>query len=452
MKNNIKKSKEAITLISLILTIVLLIILSIISIRIITKDDTVSNAEKVAKDYLEAETINKIQLAYKDLQSEQLINLNFDDTQFLKDKLNYYGIEDATVTTNDSQYIVVINEKSYILSKGTGLAQKEKQISEYPEIQPNVTATENSRYVSDNKIAIIPAGYTVSEIELEQSIDNGLVVKDSSANEWVWIPVNDADFAKLFAGAADDGWIMSGTSIKTKYKSNSDIIEGINRTNPGNSSEDSYREPDIVEVDDDPIYFETMGFNKIKTISELAQTIKIDYEKMMNSIKKHKGFYVGRYEISDSGVKKNQYPCINETWYSYYNKCKQLGKESTESRMIWGCQWDQTCRFISQYKEGNQIKTRDLANSTSYGNYATSTESGHGIIQTTGFNEVWKTNKIYDLAGNCFEWTQEASYSDSRTLRGGSASGINNSVLERSADIASGSNPGYSTRPMLYIK
>ena len=110
MKNNIKKSKEAITLISLILTIVLLIILSIISIRIITKDDTVSNAEKVAKDYLEAETINKIQLAYKDLQSEQLINLNFDDTQFLKDKLNYYGIEDATVTTNDSQYIVVMKK------------------------------------------------------------------------------------------------------------------------------------------------------------------------------------------------------------------------------------------------------------------------------------------------------------------------------------------------------
>ena len=40
--------------------------------------------------------------------------------------------------------------------------------------------------------------------------------------------------------------------------------------------------------------------------------------------------------------------------------------------------------------------------------------------QTTGRNESWKTNNIYDLAGNCWEWTQEAYDTYGRAGRGGS--------------------------------
>ena len=450
MKENTKKSNNGITIISLVITIIILIILSMISIRLISKDDTVSNAEKVSKDYFLSEVSTKIQLAYKDLQTEQLTNLNFDEIVFLRNRLEYYGIEGATVTKEDDEYIIIVNNRKYVLNEKTGIAIVDKEISEFPEIQPNILANENSKYISDNKMAIIPAGYTISNIAAEQSIDNGLVVIDADGNEWVWIPVNDVDFAKMFVEAVDNGWTMSGTSVKTKYKSNSGIIEGINRENPGNSSQDNYREPDIL-VECENSFAEEMGFGSNTTLTELAKIESNDYKKMVNSLRKYKGFYIGRYEISELGVKRNKQPITDCDWYYLYGKCKRFTKDSTESRMIWGCQWDQTCKFISQYKEENQIRTRDLTNSISYGNYPGSTETGHGTLQTTGFSEAWKTNNIYDLAGNCFEWTQEACYSNCRALRGGCAT-ENTPVLERDYDLAPGSSSIYSTRPILYIK
>ena len=89
--------------------------------------------------------------------------------------------------------------------------------------------------------------------------------------------------------------------------------------------------------------------------------------------------------------------------------------------MIWGCQWDQVCRFISTLGDN---KVSSLDNSKSYGNYinsegAAATNSGlSNFDSTTGRNSAWKTNNIYDLAGNCWEWTQEAYSTYGRALRG----------------------------------
>ena len=40
-------------------------------------------------------------------------------------------------------------------------------------------------------------------------------------------------------------------------------------------------------------------------------------------------------------------------------------------------------------------------------------------MKNTGSNEAWKANNIYDLAGNCVEWTQEAGSTLDRAGRGG---------------------------------
>ena len=80
--------------------------------------------------------------------------------------------------------------------------------------------------------------------------------------------------------------------------------------------------------------------------------------------------------------------------------------------MIWGLQWDATCNWL----ETSQF---DITNSSTWGNYYTNTADGHGSKQNTGFSENWKANNIYDFAGNCEEWTQEASDSGNRALRGG---------------------------------
>lgn len=43
----------------------------------------------------------------------------------------------------------------------------------------------------------------------------------------------------------------------------------------------------------------------------------------------------------------------------------------------------------------------------------------YGSKQVTGFSEYWKANNIYDLAGNCAEWSQEAYKTNCRVRRGG---------------------------------
>ena len=78
--------------------------------------------------------------------------------------------------------------------------------------------------------------------------------------------------------------------------------------------------------------------------------------------------------------------------------------------MIWGIQWDLACDFIS--KKGEQ---KSITNSTTWGNYPDSTGNAavmdgetkkYGSKQVTGYSEYWKANNIYDLAGNCYEWTR----------------------------------------------
>ena len=176
---------------------------------------------------------------------------------------------------------------------------------------------------------------------------------------------------------------------------------------------------------------------------------------MIDSVRKNGGFYVGRYELSNAGTKKNQPSLTDTNWYNLYAKCKTLGDESTTySRMIWGCQWDQVCKFISTAKDKNG-QTISLSDSTSYGNYWNSENSPHNKINT-GSNDNCKTNNIYDLAGNCWEWTQEAGNTDLRAYRGGNCNnnGDSSPVTSRGYGIFPAyANYGYiSSRPVLYIK
>ena len=61
--------------------------------------------------------------------------------------------------------------------------------------------------------------------------------------------------------------------------------------------------------------------------------------------------------------------------------------------------------------------------SSSWGNYQDSISpanvSGYGTPQDTGYSEYWSANKIYDLAGNYYDWIQEAYYTNNRIYRGG---------------------------------
>ena len=298
---------------------------------------------------------------------------------------------------------------------------------------------------------VVPAGFKVTDDA--NNVTEGMVIQDESGNEFVWVPVSDEDLTKMYENG-DTEYTLLDTNIKTTYKTPSTVLgsETLNRTYPGGFLDPYYREPDILRnYDTEETYRTQAGFGDL---TDMTTKLRDDYKDMIESTKKNKGFYIGRYELGkdvNGNVQEKKGTVMNTIiWYDGYIKCKSFSNEKVESRMIWGCQWDQVCRFIQ--------KNQNIDDSTSYGNYNNSSSpdniSGAGTLKPTGFSDYWKANNIYDLAGNCWEWTQEAYYTNSRSVRGGSyhKSGIDFSVYCRSYGEPSGTSSDFSTRPILYLK
>ena len=272
----------------------------------------------------------------------------------------------------------------------------------------------------------------------QDSVNHGLVIKDEKNNEWVWVPVDSATLATMYEESSDEKTLCGTTgetAVKAKLYSKTMTIgtdsnkRTISRGTPGTTD---YREPDLVVGSGsgyDATYYKTiLGDNGTK--EELAQLFVDEYKEMIESIRKYGGFYIGRYELSEAGVQKNQPTLVKTNWYNLYKKCKELNaSDKVKTQMIWGCQWDVTMNWLIS----SGAKTSDEVNKNSstwgnYSNYNTANnytegiagyEKNAGSLQNTGSSENWKANNIYDLAGNCFEWTQEASGVGSRADRGG---------------------------------
>ena len=118
--------------------------------------------------------------------------------------------------------------------------------------------------------------------------------------------------------------------------------------------------------------------------------------------------------------------------------------------MIYGVQWDATMDWLKATKFQDDPSKVDT-NSSSWGNYKPSSGSSSKI--DTGSNTTYEANGIFDLAGNCFEWTQEAFSAYYRMLRGGyyNDSGSNGPASDRGAHSPNDSNSYYSSRATLYM-
>ena len=275
----------------------------------------------------------------------------------------------------------------------------------------------------------------------QDSVNHGLVIKDEQNNEWVWVPVDKGTLATMYEESSDEKTLCGTTgetAVKTKLYSKTITIgkdsntKTITRTEPGITN---YREPDLVvgsnglSYDAQDTYYKTI-LGETGTKEQLAQLFVDEYKAMIESVSKYGGFYIGRYELSEAGVQKDEQPLTNTNWYNLYKKCTELNaSEKVEARMIWGCQWDVTCNFIA-----NKGEQKSITDSSSWGNYkGTSVKandrttvlkaSGDEQKLNTGVTTFTMANNIYDLAGNCWEWTQEALSTNVRASRGGDCSG-----------------------------
>ena len=315
---------------------------------------------------------------------------------------------------------------------------------------PNAQATADGAGKSFAK----PDGATY----VEGTVDTGVVV-NIKGSEFVWVPVDDvvldtgkdADLPKSSSAGTSSGktYTPMAVQVGNDYKgilynysgSNSYLMYPSNSNYQGGSSD--YREPDIVSYDTGD--YKSEGITKDILTSE--------YNAMIASILKYKGFYVAKYEagldenkniaFKDASVAENKVTTTDASnsvtyrWYGLYKKIKTFTTDSVivVSSMIWGSQYDAMMNWMA--KNGKNVGN---SNSSIYNN-----------TTTTGNKSTDVVNNVYDLYGCHYEWTLEAYSSNSRARRAGT-SGFSDSPANRTSYGPYYPYSSYSSRATLCIK
>ena len=313
---------------------------------------------------------------------------------------------------------------------------------------------------TDNTIPYYPDN-TFTKVE-GTDLSNGLVIKDASGNEYVWIEVPKTVEVYPTAGLKITNFTEDEyTAIETDLHTYTDYYR---RDNSGTltSAKDEYPS-DKVEAG--------TGLTSAQ-YTELKQ-------KMLKSVYKNGGFWIGRYE---AGIEKNRTSStidlatasaplskqgtVENPVYPYtYVDCTQAqaiaSKLSTgksyASSLMFGVQWDLVLKHIEVKEVAKEtaletIQSAIRTDSSGWGNYMNSTftinrgkyadyksftlsttwtpynqttsnnfvnsssvkqkqssDSVSGILLTTGASDQCKKMNIYDLAGNVWERTLEYS-------------------------------------------
>ena len=190
----------------------------------------------------------------------------------------------------------------------------------------------------------------------------------------------------------------------------------------------------------------------------MADAMVAEYNATYTSIEQHDGFYIGRYELTGSvdspTVQKDQTVLTDQNWYNLKKACTNVitgTQYGAQSEMTYGNQWDEVMDWLKKTKfVGDEGKVD--TDSSSWGNYEVNGVDGEK--QKSGSNPAWQANNIYDLAGNCWEWTQEAILTFCRVIRGGGydRSGSNSPVSDRNNNVPYDVDSVYSSRVALYVK
>ena len=264
--------------------------------------------------------------------------------------------------------------------------------------------TNNTEVTAVDGTVTLPAGFKVAE-DSGTTIDEGIVIEDSKQNQFVWVPVSQENFASEFV------------------------------------RREGYYEGKLDSMISDCGEADATGTND--KVTETATTQR-EAKNMYKSVKANGGFYIGRYEAGKDTngkvvVQKNANVYNNVYWSSTEamqesetattggavelsrNFAKENNYKTVQSTLIYGVQWDAVMNWMKDIENSSATSTdkKYIIDSTGMGWYdGVSGNSEHktGIDLNGGKNQV---KKVYDLAGNLWEWTMESCDTYSRVNRGG---------------------------------
>ena len=356
--------------------------------------------------------------------------------------------------------------------------------------------SETKEYNDGTKTAWIPAGFTVSGIRGETTIEGGLVIydiPDGSTVDWdnktIKLP-SESETKEIKTAVNQFVWIPVEVNKTTEPKDTETSIASFYRSQWSNNARTTdlssdYTEPNATNDTDD----------KTRIASQI--------ENLTKSIYQYGGFYIGRYEagsveertsstteVTTLGIKQDMYPYIYVKWgdsmssigtegavylsNSLYNSSNYVAT----SMLCTGACWDSMLDFIKD--------TKNVTNSADWGNYSDAefnitrgkyaeivsytlstfqsldneyqkTETAK-VLLTTGATDRNSAKNIYDVAGNCQEWTLESYSSNNRVCRGGAYmhTGSYNQNSYYPASDRNDGNPNSSDfscsfRPIMYV-
>ena len=394
MKNIVNRRNSGITLIALVVTIVVLIILATVSINTVLGDNgIISRAQKARDSYSNSQKS----------EDEQMAVLANEMAEYDTNGGSSGGGSDTP--TNPTAGTTVAKPGTWTSSQVTPIADGNGGTVPLPG---------GFHYVGGD----ISTGLVISDKQGDTMTASGV----DMGNQFVWIPISSESDLE-----------------RTEFDRNGQPTTGLDTT--------KYTEP------------YASGYS----------TEASEYNTMRTQVLKYGGFYIGRFEagvnsttlrtkvttnqtvVSKRGVAPYNYvpwgkkmkdadsafvpsdhneDKVSTSGAVYLAKNMYASSNSVTSTLTYGCQWDAMCRYI-----GDSQRT-------------TPTKDG---VELTGSVATDVSKNIYDLAGNCFEWTMEANNLNFRIVRGGRY-GISYPVSARF-----NSDPPYNYghgafRPTLYIK
>ena len=419
------KTKEAkgITLIALVITIIVLLILAGVTIATLTGDNGILGKANDAKTQTEqAKEDENLKIAIAGSYGTDG-KLNLKD---LKDNLKNQGIY-----TNSNEFpleVTVNGEKKKIDANGN-------VIESIQSLKTKGTVFKDKTTLEDtygNQVTI-PKGFKIAS-DSATEVTGGIVIEDATytktiGSQFVWIPVGTGEKNAIKKANKETVDIALG---RYEFTKNSD---GTITTSEYSGS---YTE-------------DTTASHK----SGCKNAIAKDIEEFKTSVKNNHGYYIGRYE---AGKTDNDGFMVCKSGQEVWNNITQP-KASELSRDMYKSEPKVTSDLINSYAWDTAIvfvqKCGTESNSSTY-SYTVGESS---TLQTTGTNILNATKKvdkqcnIFDMAGNCREWTTETcSHSVGPCVyRGGCYDFSNIYTIYRYDSNTSYANRRDSFRPLLYL-